>query len=174
MENRRTRSSILGGLLLILLGLVFLSFQLFPDLWGGFRIEMSWPLIVVGVGLFLLVFGLAIGEAGMAIPACIVAGIGGILYWQNMTGRFETWAYAWTLIPGFVGVGTILSGILGGTKLRESLEGGLGMILTSAVMFAIFGTFLGGLNLFGEYWPVLLILLGLILLIRSFLRRRPD
>jgi hypothetical protein len=171
MMEHRTRSSIVGGLLLILLGLFFLAYQVLPEQLAWLRVELGWPLIVVAVGAGLLVFGLLVGAPGMAIPACIVAGIGLILYWQNATGNYETWSFAWTLIPGFVGVGTILNGLLGGGKLRDALEGGFWLILISLVMFAIFGSFLGGLNLFGPYWPALLILLGLIVLVRSFFRR---
>ncbi len=171
MMEHRTRSSIVGGLLLILLGLFFLAYQVMPERLAWLRLEMGWPMIVVAVGAGLLVFGLLVGAPGMAIPACIVAGIGLILYWQNATENYETWSYAWTLIPGFVGVGTILNGLLGGGKLRDALEGGFWLILISLVMFAIFGSFLGGLNLFGPYWPALLILLGLIVLVRSFFRR---
>ncbi|HUV89374.1 MAG TPA: hypothetical protein VMY80_06955, partial [Anaerolineae bacterium] len=95
----------------------------------------------------------------------------GLLYWQNATGHWESWAYAWTLIPGFVGVGIILAGILGG-GLRKALGGGGWLILISLVLFAIFGSFLGGLNLLGPYWPVLLIVLGLFILVERLVRRR--
>lgn len=168
---RRTRSSMVGGILLILLGLFFLAYQMMPESMTWLRIEVSWPLIVVGVGLFLLVFGLLVGAPGMAVPACVVGGIGALLYWQNATGNWDSWSYAWALIPGFVGIGVILTGLLGGEKLRESLEGGFWLILISMVMFAIFGSFLGGLTLFGSYWPALLIVLGLVVLVRSFLKR---
>lgn len=171
MVERRTRSSIIGGVLLILLGLFFLAYQIAPGWMSWLRMEAGWPLIVVAVGAFLLIFGLLVGAPGMAVPASIVGGIGLILYWQNLTGNWESWAYIWTLIPGFVGVGTILTGLLGGGRLRESLEGGAWLIFISLVMFSIFGSFLGGLNLFGPYWPVLLIAAGLIVLVRNFIRR---
>lgn len=171
MESR-TRRNIASGTLLILLGLLFLAYQLVPEQFTWLQIDLDWPLIIVGVGLFLLVFGLIVGAPGMAVPACIVGGIGGLLYWQNLTGRWETWSFAWALIPGFVGVGIILTGLLGGGKLRESIEGGGWLIIISLVLFAIFGSFLGGLGLFGSYWPVLLIVLGLIVLVRSLFSRR--
>ena len=107
----------------------------------------------------------------MAVPACIVGGIGGLLYWQNATGNWESWAYAWTLIPGFVGVGIVLSGLLGG-EIRQSVSGGGWLILISLVLFTIFGSFFGALGIVGDYWPVLLILLGLLILIRSLFRSR--
>ncbi|RPJ44519.1 MAG: hypothetical protein EHM21_10170 [Chloroflexi bacterium] len=171
MMERRTRSSIVGGVLLILFGLFFLAYQLVPERFNWFQFEMSWPMIVITVGVGLLLFGLLVGAPGMAVPACIVSGIGLILYWQNLTGNWESWAYVWTLIPGFVGIGVILAGIFGEGRLRDAISGGLWLILISLVMFAIFGSFLGGMNLFGPYWPALLILLGLILLVRAFFRR---
>jgi hypothetical protein len=168
MESRH-RSSLVGGLVLIVLGVLFLAFQLSPSLRERFRPELSWPLIVVGVGLLLLVIGLATGAPGMALPACIVGGIGGLLYWQNATDNWDSWAYAWALIPGFVGVGTILSGLLG-NQPRRSLEGGAWLVMISLMLFLIFGSFLGGLNLLGPYWPVLLIVAGLLYLVRSLIR----
>ena len=167
----RSRSGLAAGVLLILLGLMFLSFQLMPAMWSWLVIEVSWPLIVVAVGVFLLVFGLIVGAPGMAVPATIVTGIGGILYWQNLTGNWESWSYIWALIPGFVGIGIILSALFGAGNLREALESGGWLLLISLVMFAIFGSFLGGLALLGAYWPVLLIVLGLLLFVRGFFRR---
>lgn len=171
MDNR-TRRSVGSGIMLILLGLLFLAYQFMPGLFGWLQVELDWPLAVVGVGLFLLVLGLVVGAPGMAVPACIVGGIGGILYWQNATGQWATWSFAWALIPGFVGVGIILSGLLGGGKLREALESGGMLILISLVMFAIFGSFMGGMNVLGNYWPVLLILLGVIVLARSLFPKK--
>jgi len=107
----------------------------------------------------------------MAVPATIVTGIGCLLYWQNATGRWESWAYVWTLIPGFVGVGTILAGLLG-RNLRKSLSDGGSLIFISLIMFAIFSSFLGGRGFFGNYWPALLILLGLWILVRPLFRAR--
>ena len=165
--DRRRRSSLAGGLVLILLGAWFLVAQWVP----GLPTTFSWPWIVIGVGGFLLLLGLLTGAPGLAVPACIVGGIGGLLYWQNATGNWESWAYAWTLIPGFVGVGILLSGLLGG-EIRQSVQGGGWLILISLVLFAVFGSFLGGLDLLGPYWPVLLILLGLLLLARPLFRSR--
>ncbi len=172
MMERRTRSSVVGGVLLILMGMFFLAYQVMPGLFRAPQIEMGWPLIVISVGVGLLLFGLLVGAPGMAVPACIVSGIGLILYWQNMTGNWESWAYIWTLIPGFVGVGIIVAGLFGEGRLRDAISGGLWLILISLVMFAIFASFLGGMNILGPYWPALLVLLGLVLLVRSFSRGR--
>jgi len=169
--NKRRRTGLVGGLILILLGLWFLAMQLVPELQTLIDIELSWPLFVIGAGVVLLILGLLTGEPGMAVPACIVGGIGVLLYYQNETGDWASWAYAWTLIPGFAGIGAILAGLLG-DKPKQSVRDGVNLIIISAVMFVIFSSFLGGQNLLGPYWPVLLILLGLWFLIQPLFRRK--
>jgi hypothetical protein len=116
------------------------------------------------------VIGLITGAPGMSVPAAIVAGIGGILYYQNLTGDYGSWSYMWTLIPGFVGVGTILAGLLG-EHTRHNLSRGLNLLVISAIMFLIFGALFGGLGILGPNGPAfLLIALGLYILIRGMLR----
>ena len=168
--SRRRRLNLVGGVILVMLGGWFLAAQFVPGMDAWLNIEFTWPLIIIGVGLFLFVFGLLVGEPGMAVPACIVTGIGGLLYYQNATGDWASWSYAWTLIPGFVGIGAILAGLFGDNR-SKSVRDGLNLLVISAVLFLIFGSFLGGLDLLGDYWPVLLILLGVWLLIRPLFRR---
>ena len=91
---------------------------------------------------------------------CIVTGIGGILYVQNRTGAWASWAYVWALIPGFVGIGLLIAGTLGHKRRKSWREGGR-LIVISAVLFLVFGAFFNGLGVIGQYWPVLLIGLGL-------------
>jgi hypothetical protein len=116
-----------------------------------------------------------VGEPDMAVPACIVAGIGGILYYQNATENWSSWAYLWTLIPGFVGVGQILSGIIGG-DFKASLRDGLRGIVICAILFIIFATIFNAWTIFGSYSayvPIaLLFLLGIWLIVRGSLRRK--
>jgi hypothetical protein len=73
--DRSTRSGVGVGFLLIPLGLLFLAGQLFPGMFGRIG-PFTWPLIVVGVGVFLFLIGLVTGSPGMAVPACIVGDIG--------------------------------------------------------------------------------------------------
>ena len=170
MRRQRGCSAIIG-LILVLLGLWLLGRQFFPELDVWIHFEFAWPVLVIGVGVFLLLLGLLSGAPGMAVPATIVGGIGLMLYWQNATGNWTSWVYTWTLIPGFIGLGILLSGLLGG-HLRQSLSGGLFMVVLSLVLFTFFGSLLGGANILGPYWPVLLILLGLWMLARMQLRTR--
>jgi hypothetical protein len=108
----------------------------------------------------------------MAIPACIVAGIGGILYYQQQSSDWESWSFLWTLIPGFVGVGTILTALLGEDP-RHNLGHGINLVVISAVLFLIFAAVFQRLNIMGSYGPaVLLILLGLYVIGRGLVRSR--
>lgn len=165
--QRSNRSQLAIGTLLIILGAWFLALRLLP----GLSYLNQWPMIVISVGVGLLVFGLLVGAPPMAVPASIVMGIGGILAWQNATGAWESWAYIWTLIPGFVGIGIMLAGLLEGDFSSKIRPGGW-LILISVVMFGIFGSFLGASQFLGPYWPALLVLVGLILLIQSLVGRR--
>ncbi|MBN1877586.1 MAG: hypothetical protein JXA33_25410 [Anaerolineae bacterium] len=167
--DRRRRTNLASGVILILLGIVFLIFQVIPGLKHLLSLAFSWPVIIMIVGLGLFILGLLTGTPDMAIPSCIVSGIGGILYWQNLTGHWDSWSYVWALIPGFVGAGIILSGMIKG-KLKEVAEG-VQTVAISAVLFFIFGSLFGALRL-PIYWPVLLILLGLGLLVRNLLPTR--
>lgn len=163
------RSTILAGLILIAVGLLLLVLPLFPNVASFVDIGDQWPLIIVGVGVLFLV-GAFLGSPSLAVPGSIVGGIGLLLYYQNLTGDWASWAYAWALIPAFVGVGVFISRLLEGKAADGAREGGR-LILIGLVMFLIFGAFLGqwvSLSLLG---PILLILFGLWLLVRNLLRR---
>jgi hypothetical protein len=53
---------------------------------------------------------------------------------------------------------------------REALRSGVRLVLISSVLFLIFAALLGGPNLLGAYWPVLLILLGIYLLASPWIK----
>ncbi len=164
--NRERGLNAIGGLVLIGLGVLFLFVQLFPGLGALVRIDQLWPLIVVAVGAGLLALAVVTRTPPLAIPASIVGGIGLLLFFQNATGYWDSWAFAWTLIPGFVGVGLILRGLLAG-ELQQGLQAGSRLLAISFVLLIIFGTFLGPFDSLRRFWPVLVILVGFLLLGRS-------
>jgi hypothetical protein len=164
--NETRRNTLAIGILLILLGGFFLA-QIF---WPGLTMLVSWPVIIIAVGAGLFLLGLIIRAPGMSVPAAIVAGIGGILYYQNQTGEWGSWSYMWALIPGFVGVGIIVGGLLGDKALK--VADGLRQVVISLVLFLVFGAFFGGFRGLGDYWPLLLIGAGVILLILYFIPKR--
>jgi|SRR4030095_15064305 hypothetical protein len=168
---RQNRTNLVLGLLLIIVGGWLIATRQVPALQDWLQDNFIWPMYTIGAGLLILLIGLLTGNPGMAVPASIVAGIGGILYYQEVNNNYASWSYMWTLIPGFVGVGEILSGLLG-DNTRNNLSRGLRKLVTSGVLFLVFATLFGGLPILGVYGaPVLIILLGLYLLARGFTRR---
>ena len=165
MDAQR-RSNLVFGTLLLLVGGWFLALQLVPGLEELVNFDYEWPLLIVATGVVFFLFALLARSPGLAVPAAIISGIGSLLYYQNSTGDWDSWAYAWALIPGFVGVGVLLSNLLEGRFMR-GLREGLSLIVFSLILFGIFGAFLGGPEIFATYWPVLLILLGIRIMARG-------
>lgn len=163
------KSRMTFGILLLLIGGILLAFQIVPGFEEAVKTRLSWPLTLVAVGGLLLLIGLLVQNPQMAVPAMILAGIGGILYYQNTSGDWVSWSYAWALIPGFAGLGRVLSGLLGGS--RTEAAHGSRMVMISAVLFLILASIFGGLNILGPYWPVLVIAVGALLLIQSLISR---
>jgi hypothetical protein len=167
---RQNRTNLFLGLLLIAIGAWLVVSRQVPAVQEWLSNNFAWPMWTIGAGLLIFLIGLITGTPGMSVPAAIVAGVGGILYYQYLTDDYGSWSYMWTLIPGFVGVGAILAGLLGEYP-RHNLSRGLNLLVVSAVMFLIFGAFFGGLGILGPNGPaILLIALGVYILIRGFIR----
>lgn len=167
---QQNRTNLVLGILLILIGGWLVITRQVPAVQDWLDNNFTWPMMTIGAGLVVFLIGLVTSAPGMSVPAAIIAGIGGILYYQNQTGKYDSWSYMWALIPGFVGVGTILAGLLG-ENTRRNLSHGMNLIVISAVLFLVFAAFFGGLSILGDYGPaILLILLGVYVLIRGFVR----
>lgn len=165
----KRRSSIAGGIILILLGGIFLASELYPEIFNFWE----WPFIIIGLGLIFLFWALLSGVGGLAMPGVILSGIGGILYYQHITHDWDSWAYVWALIPGFVGIGMLLCGIIDG-KFKRLFTVSYFLILFSAIFFFAFGSKFGLQSNIIQYWPALLIILGLFTLIRAFIKGKPT
>lgn len=168
--NKNTRSALIVGIILILVGLFFIVAQAVPELRGLINGRTSWILIIEAAALLLLILGLAMGTPEMAVPAAIAAGIGGILFYQVTTGDWTSWSYLWTLIPGFAGVGMLVSYLIGARE-RFPLRSSFDTIGTSLILFAIFGAIFGGFKMLGPYWPLLLVAAGVLIAIRRLVRK---
>jgi hypothetical protein len=165
----------LGGLL-VLLGIVVVVGQAL-DLELG---AVGWPFFVIAPGLALLGLGLAVpGRLGevLAMVGGLIAVNGLVLLVQNATDRFETWAYAWTLVflvgPG---IGRWLVGVVRGRRDLTTSGGWLiAAGLVAFVALAVFFEVVVGIGGRGYGAPsryilaALLIVAGLVLLGRRLL-----
>jgi len=169
MSSQRNIGSLVGGALLIIFGALALFGQLFRNLnfW-----ETFWPFFVIGVGLLFFVGMLAGGRSvsGLAIPGSIVTTIGLMLFYQNLSGHWESWSYGWTVILMSVGLGIFIMGLWGQNVTQRAA--GLRLLRLGLIMFVIFGAFFELIFTAGRpfglrsvIFPVALILLGLYLIL---------
>ena len=95
----KRRGNIAGAILLIGVGAFYLAMAVVP----GFREvaygKTTWPLQIIALGALFFVAGIFSFSPALFIPGSIVTGVGGILYYQNLTGNWGSWAYVWALIP---------------------------------------------------------------------------
>lgn len=173
--DKKNRTQLVLGLVLILVAGWLVLNQIQPEWTAWLHLDFEWPMWVMLSGAALLLIGLATGNSEMAIPACIVAGVGGILYYQNASGDWDSWSYMWALLPGLGGVGNLLSATIGGTLKQEGRHA-INTIFISLIMFLIFAAIFGGLEILGPYKDYaligLLFLFGLWLILRGIFRKR--
>lgn len=164
------------GAILVLIGLVLFAAQLLE-----FRLDqIGWPFFIIIAGIGILLFGLVMGgESGIVIGGTITTTVGLVLLYQDATGRWESWAYAWALVgPAASGLGLALWGLRSSDRadVRNGtwgLLGGLGMFVIGFLFFeGIIG--IGGERLALPEWllPVAVIGIGVVVLARGLLERR--
>jgi hypothetical protein len=164
--DHRSRSALVVGTLLILLGAFFLVTRLVP----GFLETFSWPLLVIGVGAIFMIIALVTWTPGLAVPACIIGGLGGLLWWMTGSGEWWRWSYMWALIPGFVGAGVAVNELMEGKPMRALVEGGW-PILVSMLLFFLFGSFFGAFSWRGPWWAIALIAIGALVILRPLVKK---
>jgi hypothetical protein len=161
----RNRANMIVSLILIGLGALILLGQVL-------RIGALWPLFIIVPGLMFFV-GMAFGgkAAGpLAIPGSIVTMVGLILLVQSWLQHFESWIYAWTLIPAAVGIGLVIHGKWSGDD--RSIRTGRRVMTIALIVFLVVGAFfelivhLSKAPLGGYLWPLLMIGVGVYLLMR--------
>jgi hypothetical protein len=166
------------GILLIVVGIVILVLQYvhiglgwLPERWA----EMSWPLRIIIPGLALFVVGLVLpGGAGEGLSGfgLVAAAVGALIWYQDVTGTWQSWAYAWALVfPAAGGLAGIIHGTLHANwrHVRDG-AGGLAFGLVAFVVLGyVFEGWLGfegfGLNRIAAWVPgVVLLALGVTVL----------
>jgi hypothetical protein len=175
------RGGVVVGGVLIVIGLIFLAERAFGVELGRF----GWPLFVIVPGVLLMAASLTVGGregSGMAVAGAITTVVGLVLAFQNATGLWATWAYAWALVgPGATGVGLIFYGVI--KNQPDLVSAGIRSLGSGLALFAAFGLFFEGIiGLSGEPFligsdllPIGLIGLGIILVGMNFVaggRRR--
>ena len=148
-----------GGVVLITIGIAFLLGQLLPNA-GRFV-----PLLV---GLSFLAVFLVTRTYGFLVPAGIVTGVGaGIVLAMEDQGRVGGGLFLVSLGLGFIGI-VVLGALF---RLRENHPWPLvpGGILCTIGLITLAGTRYGDVARYA--WPIVLIGLGVLFVLRGVLRR---
>jgi len=159
------------GAILILLGVIFLLPNLHLPLLGWANL---WPLFIILFGLAFLAGwavapdhdpGLAfVGTAGLLAGVFFVPFAWGILSW----GEMSIW---WPAFPFLGGLSFLVLWAAGRAKEPGILVPACGGILTGLVAFA-FTDRLVSPDLAARWWPVALIVLGVVALFGGMLKRK--
>jgi len=147
------QQSRLQGIILIILGVLFLALNL-----SDVRLREIWPLIFLGLGLYFVVLYISDRKNyGILMPASIFIVMGGLFLYCTIEG----WHVMGMLWPFFLigpGLGFFLMYFFGPREQGLLIPG---YILTGlGILFLII--FAEGMYL----WPVLLIALGIFMLLR--------
>jgi hypothetical protein len=167
----------IGGVLIVV-GILFLvGQQVGLDLGSH-----GWPMFVIVPGVVILLAAFTMSSdagIGIAVLGSIVATTGLLLLYQDSTGHWESWAYAWALVaPGAVGVGFLAYGLVRGRW--PMVRAGLLITAIGLVLFFVGALFFEGvIGISGRRFgpaadvllPVALIGLGVIVLVGAILPR---
>lgn len=154
---------------LIGLGVLFLAAQI-----TGFSfLSMLWPFSIIVPGVIFLYFAFSNDHkaAGLAVPGAMITGTGAILFYQNLTGHWESWAYIWALYPVFLGLALVFIGRRTASESTERtgdafVKWGLFAFIGLWALFELF-IFSGSSPLLSMLIPLIFIGAGIYMLTRG-------
>ena len=175
--DRGSSIAALGSIILVIGAVAYFLEMASVDVasWLG---GSGWTLFVIVPGLVLLVAAAFLDDRIALIAAtagAVVTAVGALLLYQDLTAHYESWAYAWALIPGSVGAALAVHGL----RFKRSdlvtvgtrMVAGFGVLLLVGAWFfeTIFRTNQAPFDL-GDNWPIALIALGGALFLAGLLR----
>jgi hypothetical protein len=178
--TERSRSSAALGIVLIAVGIAVLALRQ-----AGIDVirlvdGVGWPFFIIVPGLLLLAMATVPAPpagVGFAIGGSIVTTVGGLLLYQEAANHWQSWAYAWALIPGAAGLGTFAYGLI--FRRRELVADGARLAGVAAALFVagfwffetVFDTGRAPIDL-ATWWPGIVIGLGLLIVLTNLGRQR--
>lgn len=176
-DRRSLSAPAVLGLILIVVGgsaLIVREAGLDPSRAIG---DWGWPFFVIVPGLVLLLASLIPTppkRLGFATAGAVITTVGGLLLYQSQTGHWESWAYAWALIPAGAGVAMALHGLL--ARRRSIVNAGLWMTGIAGTLFLVGAWYFEGIfrgdqrfAQAGDLWPVAIVAIGVALVLRVVL-----
>lgn len=174
-SNNANNAGVAIGAILVVIGALFLAGQFLGAVLG----QYLWPFFVIVPGAALVVWGLLTANSageGLSIFGAIVTITGLLLFYQNITGHWQSWAYAWALVaPVGPGLGQLLYGAVRGRN--DLVVSGWRVMRVGLILFLVFAAFfelvlgISGFGLGRYSWPIFLIGLGVVLLVVNLFRQ---
>jgi len=178
-KHTRDRGPLFIGAGLLVMGFLLLLAQFLRIPFGDFL----WPFIFIVPGALVFLSAISSESAsgeGLSILGGILSMLGLVFLMQTITGLWASWAYIWALVaPTSIGLSQVAYGNL---KKRDNIAAsgwrltkiGLSLFIIGFLFFELVIGISGfGLGRFGlPVFPMILILVGGLLLARSFLRTK--
>jgi hypothetical protein len=175
MERSAGGQAIVMGVILILIGTIYLAIEFIPRLREIDVAHYGWPVFIIVPGLVLIGVAGAVPEAsGLCVPGALVVVAGLVLGVQNIFNLFATATYTWALVvPGGVGLGMWLQGLVDEEPaLRmsgaQTIGAGFIIFLFSALFFESI-THVSGIRfplLVRLLLPLMMIVVGIVVVAR--------
>jgi hypothetical protein len=173
MERQNSSSSMVAGVILIVLGLVFFAVTqgAFKLSWGNFL--PVFPIVAGGIVLFQALYARdSAHRAGLVLGGTIPFLVGvfflcitlGLFSWRDMGSL-------WPVFPLIVGVAFWAAFFVSGLQQRGYLIPAIVLTLVGMVFLGITLTSVG-YGVLGKLWPLFLILAGVLLLTQRFWRTK--
>lgn len=163
--HERQRGGWIGGLILIMLGVVFLIEQFIPDAFGGW-------MFLAGLGLIFLVAYVLSQQYGFLIPGCIMGGLAigvALVETNTVSGPGSDGIIVLSLGLSFVAIWLI------DLLVARGRFGGWWPLIPGAILTiagaAVFSENEAWLENYGQWWPLIFIIIGVWILLERVVRR---
>jgi hypothetical protein len=137
------------------------------DAWQAW--EWLWPLEILAIAMGFLLSSIYMRSIWLLFPAIIVGANGALLQFCALTGLWESWAVLWLAEPLAVGLAFLI------VNLRQRSRG---LFIAGMIMCVIAAMGLIGMTAVFPRWvlinalgPAVLLLVGLLMLVNSLVRR---
>lgn len=162
----RRRGSWVGGLVLIILGAIFLINQLNPDLISGW-------IFLTGLALIFLAAYVSTRQYGFLIPGCIFLGLGVPVALMDNKVIADSTGQGGLVVVG-LGLGFVAIWLID-TLVARGRPGAWWPLIPGVILLLVGASILaenqGWLASIGQWWPLIFIIIGVWILLDRLLRR---
>jgi len=156
MEEKRSYGAVVPATILILIGIIFLL----DSLGWGPGMNKLWPIFLLAPGVsFLLMFALSKKYYGVLMPGTFLTIISGLFFYCNFFG-WQKMQYLWPVFLLAVAAGLFMIYLFSGR--HSALLVPVGILTLIALVFLVAS------STAAKFWPLILIILGVLIIFGSW------